>query len=217
MFPTVPTFEARYLPTRMTSILDRGKGAWNAFRGSGWRSARAADSGIPKDRRCHNTRSQPRPVSSLLGTARMTLCHCAAILPGSMRVVKPQRPAGRGLRTPWLAGQTTAGAGGPATSRRERDGGRWVIVSRLRQSDRGLWALAYSREPEMREDPVNDTGARSCPQRPQAPLNRFIIARASSIACCLTCGWSSPAEARLLRGPFKGSATIRSPPPADPP
>jgi hypothetical protein len=52
----------------------------------------------------------------------------------------------------------TALAGGPATSLREREGGRELVVSRSRQSDRGLWAVACSRQPEMREDPVNDGG-----------------------------------------------------------
>jgi len=92
---------------------------------------------------------------------RQRPCHRAAILPESVGVVKRLRPAGRGPRTPWRAGgsgQTTARAGGLATSRREREGRHRLVVSRSRQSDRGLWAVAYSREPEMHEDPVHDSG-----------------------------------------------------------
>jgi hypothetical protein len=45
-----------------------------------------------------------------------------------------------------------------ATSLREREGGCWLVVSRSRQSDRGLGAVACSRQPEMHEDPMNDSG-----------------------------------------------------------
>lgn len=59
-----------------------------------------------------------------------------------MGVVKRQRPAGRGLRDTMARrcdGQTTARAGGLATSRRECEGGRGLVVSRGRHSGpRGL-------------------------------------------------------------------------------
>src|SRR5215472_8920194 len=52
-------------------------------------------------------------------------------------VVKRHRPAGRKPWTPWRAGgsgQTTAQAGGPVTSRREREWERGLVVSWGRRS-----------------------------------------------------------------------------------
>src|SRR6266536_3111873 len=101
-------------------------------------------------------RSQSPPglarVEPSLAQRRQRPSHRAAILPESVGVVKPQRPAGEGRRPPWHGagcGQTTAAAGGPARSLRVRVGERGLIVSGARLSDRGLWAVACSGQPEM--------------------------------------------------------------------
>jgi len=76
-------------------------------------------------------------------------------------VIKWNRVVSEGPRTPWRdarTGQTTTQAGGPAISLREREGERGLVVSGWRHRERGLWAVACSGQPEMREDPVNDGG-----------------------------------------------------------
>ena len=60
-------------------------------------------------------------------------------------------------RTPWRdagQGQTTGLAAGAATPLRERDRERGQVVSWWRHKGHGLWAVACSRQLEMREDPV---------------------------------------------------------------
>ena len=72
-----------------------------------------------------------------------------------MGVVKRQRLTGRGPRILWRDagyGQTTALAGGPAPSRRQREG---LVVSRSTQSDPGFGVVTCTRQPEM----CNDGGA----------------------------------------------------------
>ncbi len=82
-------------------------------------------------------------------------CYRAAILPESVGMVKRQRAAlllqrqraaGRGPRTPWRAGgcgQTTARAGGPVTSRREREEERGLVVSRGETQAAGAGSSAW--------------------------------------------------------------------------
>src|SRR5205809_2838362 len=127
--------------------------------------ARAEASAIPfadalaaREHSQHSTRSQSPPglarVEPSLAQRGQRPSHRAAILPESVGVVKPQRPAGEGLRTPWHGagcGHTTAAVCGPARSLRVREGERGLIVSGARLSDRGLWAVACSGQPEMRE------------------------------------------------------------------
>jgi|SRR5215470_1432580 len=48
-------------------------------------------------------------------------------------------------------GQTTARAGGPATSRREREGERGLVVSRGRHSGRGLRVIPCARQREPQD------------------------------------------------------------------
>src|SRR6266540_1426999 len=55
-------------------------------------------------------------------------------------------------------GQTTAQAGGPGTSLREREGARGLVVSGWRPRERRLRAVPCARQPEMREEAVNDGG-----------------------------------------------------------
>jgi hypothetical protein len=91
-------------------------------------------------------------------------------------VVKRPRPAGGGPRTPWPdAGywRTTTLAGGPARSLREREGERGLVVSGWRQRERGLCAVPGSRQPEMREDPVNDGGVIDRGDQPHAAGTGF--------------------------------------------
>ena len=57
----------------------------------------------------------------------------------------------------WIRADDTLAAG-PATPLRARDGERGLAVSWWRHRGRGLGAVACSRQPEMREDPVNDGG-----------------------------------------------------------
>jgi hypothetical protein len=82
-------------------------------------------------------------------------------VPESVGVVKRQRPAGRGPWTPWRDagyGQAITLAAGPATSLRESEGEHGLVVLRGRHSGWGVGVVSSSRQPEMREDPVDDGG-----------------------------------------------------------
>jgi hypothetical protein len=92
-----------------------------------------------------------------LGTARINpLAWCGD--PARVRGRGQTAAAGR-PRTPdtmaWRGTgyrQTTARAGGPATSRREREGGRGLVVSRGRQSGRRLGVVPCAPQREVGED-----------------------------------------------------------------
>jgi len=73
-------------------------------------------------------------------------------------VVKPQRPAGRGHGATRDPGQTTALAGGPATSLWKREGERGLVGSREKHTGRGLGAVPCYRQLQVREHAVNDDG-----------------------------------------------------------